>query len=102
MENPSAKRAKTDAVLVYSLVAAGKMVLLPRGAHHRYDFLLDEIRGQFTRVQCKSDVYRRGTIYFRTCSADRRRALGDAYFGPVDAFGVYGPTLGRAYLMPIT
>ncbi len=100
METPSAKGSRSEAALLAAL-AAGKTVLLPRGGHHRYDFVLDEGGGRFMRVQCKSGVYRRGAIYFRTCGADRRRPLGDAYFGQVDAFGVYCPTLGRAFLIPI-
>ena len=101
MESPSVKGAKAEAALLYALIAAGKTVLLPWGSHHRYDFVLEERDGRFTRVQCKSGVYRHGAIYFRTCSADRRRPLGDAYFGQVDAFGVFCATLGRAYLVPI-
>jgi hypothetical protein len=101
MDSPSAKGARSEAALLAALVAAGKTVLLPWGGHHRYDFVLDEGAGHFVRVQCKSGVYRHGAIYFRTCSADRRRPLGDAYFGQVDAFGVYCPTNGRAYLIPI-
>ena len=102
MHSPSAKGSHSEAALLAAFVAAGKTVLLPWGGHHRYDFVLDEGGGRFMRVQCKSGVYRRGAIYFRACSADRRRPLGDAYFGQVDAFGVYCPTFGRAYLIPIS
>jgi PD-(D/E)XK endonuclease len=101
MDSPSAKGARSEAAILHALVAAGRTVLLPWGGHHRYDFLIDEGDGRFTRVQCKSGVYRRGAVFFRTCSADRRRPMGDAYFGQVDAFGVYCPALGRAFLVPI-
>lgn len=79
-----------------ALIVAGKSVLLPWGAHYRYDFVLDESDGRFIRVQCKSGVYRHGCVYFRTASADRRRPNGDPYFGQIDAFAVYCRALTRA------
>ena len=101
MESPSAKGARSEAEILAALVAAGKTVLLPWGAHHRYDFVLDEGRGRFTRVQCKSGVYRHGCVYFRTASADRRRPNGDPYIGQVDAFAVYCAELDASFLIPI-
>ena len=74
---------------------------MPWGASQRYDFAIDEGGGRITRVQCKTGVYRHGAIYFRTCSADRRRPMGDPYVGQIDAFAVYCPQLHRAYLVPI-
>ena len=74
---------------------------MPWGGRHRYDFVVDEGNGRFTRVQCKSGVYRRSAIYFRTCSADKRQPMGDPYVGQIDAFAVYCPELDRAYLIPI-
>jgi hypothetical protein len=101
MQTPSAKGARAEAKLLAALVAAGKTVLLPWGAHHRYDFVLDEGDGRFTRVQCKSGVYRFGCIYFRTASADRRRPNGDSYHGQIDAFAVYCHELDESFLVPI-
>src|SRR5205085_1653103 len=53
MESPSAKGAHSEAAILHALVASGKSVRLPWAGHHRYDFVLDEGDGQFTRVQCK-------------------------------------------------
>src|SRR5262245_54985233 len=101
METPSVKGARSQAAILAALVNAGKSVLLPSGAHHRYDFVLDEGNGRFTRVQCKSGVYRHGCVYFRTASADRRRPVGDPYFGQIDAFAVFCAELETGYLIPI-
>jgi hypothetical protein len=101
LESPSARGARSEAAILHALVAAGKSVLLPWGAHHRYDFVLDDGGGRFTRLQCKTGIYRNGCIYFRTCSADRRRPLGDSYAGQVDAFAVHCPQLNTSYLVPV-
>ena len=101
MESPSAKGARSEAEILAALVAAGKTVLLPWGGHHRYDFVLDEGDGRFTRVQCKSGVYHHGCVYFGTSSADRRRPNGDPYIGQIDAFAVYCRTLDASFLVPI-
>ncbi len=101
MESPSAKGSRSEAALLAALVAAGKTVLLPWGAHHRYDFVVDEGDGRFLRVQCKTGVLRDGAIWFRTASADRRRPSGDAYIGQIEAFAVHCPELGRSFLVPI-
>src|SRR5438477_228770 len=97
-ESPSARGARSEAAILNALVAAGKVVLLPWGAHHRYDFVLDMGAGRFTRVQCKTGVLGNGAICFPTASADRRRPMGDPYVGQVDAFAVYCPELAASFL----
>jgi hypothetical protein len=101
MQSPSAKGARSEAAILHALVEAGKTVLLPWGSHHRYDFVLDEGHGRFTRVQCKSGVYRHGCVYVRAASADRPRPNGDPSFGQVDAFAVYCPELDASFLVLI-
>src|SRR5579885_1990791 len=101
MVSPSRKGEHSEAAILHALVASGRVVLIPWGASQRYDFAIDEGDGRMTRVQCKTGVYRRGAIYFRSCSADRRRPMGAPYLGQVDAFAVYCPQLHRAYLVPI-
>ena len=86
---------------MYALVPSGRVVLMPWGASQRYDFVIDEGSGVFTRVQCKSGIYRHGCVFFRTASADRRRPMGDPYTGQIDAFAVYCPELDACYLIPI-
>jgi hypothetical protein len=101
MVSPSQKGGRSEAAILHALVASGRVVLMPWGASQRYDFVIDEGDGRFTRVQCKSGVYRHGCVYFRTASADRRRPMGDPYVGQVDAFAVYCPELDASFLVPI-
>ena len=101
MVSPSQKGESSEAAILHALVASGRVVLMPWGASQRYDFVIDEGDGRFTRVQCKSGVYRHGCVYFRTASADRRRPMGDPYVGQVDAFAVYCPELDASFLVPI-
>src|SRR6266851_7229049 len=57
MVNPSAKGAQSEAAILYALVASGRTVLMPWGGSQRYDFVIDEGDGHFTRVQCKTGVF---------------------------------------------
>jgi hypothetical protein len=101
MVSPSQKGERSEAAILYALVASGRVVLMPWGASQRYDFVIDEGDGRFTRVQCKSGVYRHGCVYFRTASADRRRPNGDPYVGQIDAFAVHCHELDTSFLVPI-
>ena len=101
MVSPSQKGERSEAAILHALVASGRVVLMPWGASQRYDFVIDEGNGCFTRVQCKSGVYRHGCVYFRTASADRRRPNGDPYVGQIDAFAVYCPELDASFLVPM-
>jgi hypothetical protein len=76
--------------------------LIPWGGSERYDFVVQEADGWFVRVQCKTGSYHHGAVWFRTCSADRRRPNGDTYHGQIDAFAVYCPRLVTSYLVPAT
>lgn len=75
---------------------------MPWGGSERYDFVVHESDGTFIRIQCKTGNYHHGAVWFRTCSADRRRPTGDVYQGQIDAFAVYCPELRESYLVPIT
>jgi hypothetical protein len=101
MVSPSQKGERSEAAILHALVASGRVVLMPWGASQRYDFVIDEGDGRFTRVQCKSGIFRHGCVYFRTASADRRRPMGDPYIGQIDAFAVYCPELDVSFLVPI-
>ncbi len=101
MATPSQKGERSEAAILHALVASGRVVLMPWGASQRYDFVIDEGGGKFTRVQCKSGVYRHGCVYFRTASADRRRPNGDPYTGQIGAFAVYCAELDTSFLIPI-
>jgi hypothetical protein len=82
-----------------ALLEAGKCVLLPVNDDQRYDLVIDE-EGKFFRIQCKSARLIRGAVVFATCS--RNLATGRRHYrGEVEFFGVYCPSLGTCYLVPV-
>lgn len=95
--SPSEAGARAEAAVLAALVSAGKRVLLPFAAHHRYDLVVEDDLG-FHRVQCKTGRLRAGAVRFRTHSTTGRRLAG--YDGEVDYFGVYCPDNGEVYLVP--
>jgi hypothetical protein len=84
-----------------ALMRTRKRVLRPLSAGLRYDLAIDNGDGTVLRVQCKTGILRNGFITFRVCNADARRPQGVPYRGQIEAFGVYCPQNGRAYLIPI-
>jgi hypothetical protein len=92
-----------EQAVVLALMASGKTVLRPISNGLRYDLVVDNRDGTFTRVQCKTGMLKRGNtvLNFRACNADARRPHGVPYLGQVDAFGVYCPRDGRVYFVPI-
>ena len=100
INNPTAKGKTTEAKILAELAEAGKSVLIPWG-EERYDLALDE-GGRLVRIQCKTGILRNGCVDFKTCIMDIRRPLGDGgYHGQIEAFAVYCPQTGQAYLVPI-
>jgi PD-(D/E)XK nuclease superfamily protein len=101
--NTTAKGDIAEQAIVLALMAAGRTVLRPISNGLRYDLLIDNFDGTFTRVQCKTGMLKRaGTVLnFRAYNADARRPNGVPYHGQVDAFGVYCPNDGRVYFVPI-
>ena len=101
MTSTTARGDLAELELSTALARAGKIVLRPLSNGLRYDLALANDDGTYARVQCKTGVLRNGRIEFRVCSADRRRPRGIPYHGQVDAFGVFCPQNGRAYLVPM-
>jgi hypothetical protein len=87
--------------ITVALVRAGKRVLRPLSSDSRYDLVIDEGTGRFTRVQCKSGVLHAGRITFRTYSMNASNP-GRTYRGEVDAFGIYCAATRDAYLVPMS
>jgi PD-(D/E)XK endonuclease len=99
----TAKGDIAEQAVVLGLMAAGKTVLKPISNGLRYDLLIDNPDGSFTRVQCKTGMLKRdgGVLCFRAYNADARRPGGVPYQGQVDAFGVYCLQDGRVYFVPM-
>src|SRR5260221_3504421 len=85
------------------MLKAGKTVLRPVSNGLRYDIVVDNLDGTFTRVQCKTGTLKcdGGVVRFRPRSADARRPNRVPYHGQIDAFGIYCPQNDHDYFVPI-
>lgn len=94
---------RSELAITNRLVQLGHAVFLPVGHNHRCDLLVDAGGARFLRVQCKTGRLRDGMIVFNTVSvrSNRRDVRRKAYTGEVDAFAVWCPQNGRAYLIPV-
>ncbi len=84
-----------------ALIRQGKRLLRPLSSATRYDLLIDEEDGAFTRVQCKTGVLRHGCVVFRLYSVSGHDTPSKGYVGQVDAYGVFCPANGITYLIPV-
>ena len=91
----------TEMEIAAALMRAGRRVLRPISASCRYDLLIDNDDGTFTRVQCKTGVLKAGSIIFRAYSVSGHTTAPMSYQGQIDAFGVHCPAIGTSYLVPI-
>lgn len=92
----------TEMEVAMGLLRAGRKVLKPFSTGLRYDLVIDNEDGSFTRVQCKTGILKGGCIQFRLYSVSGHRTRGISYQGQVDAFGVHCPQNGGTYLVPIS
>ncbi len=83
----------------------GYVVLTPYGGAQRYDLVIEDVDGQFWRIQCKtawldeSDT----TLVFSTANANvtgENRQLRH-YREQCDYFAVYCEKLNKVYLIPV-
>jgi hypothetical protein len=88
-----------EAAVLNSLVQRGFDVLLPFGEGHPFDLVVHE-SGAFFRIQCKTGWNERGCVVFNAYSTDHGRGQLP-YVGRADLFGVFYPTEGRVYLVPV-
>ena len=94
---------RTEAIVLAELLKAGYVVLLPFGDNQRYDMVIEE-NGIFKRIQCKTaHTVASGTaIGFKTASSYAHRGRPSrGYKGEADLFGVYAPSTGKVYLVPV-
>jgi hypothetical protein len=99
----TAKGDIAEQAVLLALMAAGKTVLKPVSNGLRYDLVVDNLDGTFTREQCKTGILKQagGVLRFRAYNADARRPYGVPYQGQIDAFGVYCPQSGCVYVIPM-
>ena len=101
LRNTTARGDLAELAVATALVRAGKRLLRPVSSATRYDLVIDNDDGSFTRIQCKTGVFRHGRIEFRLYSVSGHRPRAVSYRGQVDAFGVYCPDTKEAYLVPV-
>ncbi|HEV2655261.1 MAG TPA: group I intron-associated PD-(D/E)XK endonuclease, partial [Ktedonobacteraceae bacterium] len=60
--------AESEAVIAAALIQAGYTVLTPNGYMHRYDLVIEDAKGDFWKIQCKTAWLTNGgsTINFST------------------------------------
>jgi hypothetical protein len=92
---------ETELAVALALIRAGRKLLRPLSSASRYDLLIDNEDGSYTRVQCKTGRLRNGCIRFNAFSISGHSTTTKRYQGDVDAFGVYCPQIRETYLVPI-
>ncbi len=85
-----------------ALLRANRAVLRPWGDNQRYDLVIDEGDGRFSRVQCKTGKLDKSgsSLTFPTRSVAGGVRSRD-YRGQIEFFGVYAPEIDKVYLVPI-
>ena len=102
MRDTTRKGDLTELEVAMALMRAGRKVLRPMSTGLRYDLVVDDGRGRFLRVQCKTGILRDGAVQFRLYSINASHGFTRrTYDGEVDAFGVYCPQTRRCYLVPM-
>src|SRR5207244_2576865 len=99
--NTTALGDLTELEVATALARVGKRLLKPLSASTRYDLLVDNEDGTFTRVQCKTGILREGRVTFRLYSISGHNTEPVHYRGQVEAFGVFCPQTGNSYLVPV-
>jgi PD-(D/E)XK endonuclease len=93
---------RTEAAILSELGNRGYSVLVPWGANHRYDLVLD-LEGEFVRAQCKTGWLREGSVVFptRSIQCNSKRTVVRNYDGDADVFLVYCPDTDDVYCVPV-
>ncbi len=92
---------ETELAVALAPVRAGRKLLRPLSSATRYDLLIDNEDGTYTRIQSKTGSIHDSCLRFRAYSVSGHNTTGKRYHGQIDVFGVYCPETGRTYLVPI-
>ncbi|HEV2658997.1 MAG TPA: group I intron-associated PD-(D/E)XK endonuclease [Ktedonobacteraceae bacterium] len=101
--------AESEAVIAAALIQAGYTVLTPNGYMHRYDLVIEDAKGGFWKIQCKTAWFSKDktTLRFNGYSMmykgqrGRKETKRTTYSKDVQYFAVYSPDLDKIYLIPI-
>ncbi|HVB72156.1 MAG TPA: group I intron-associated PD-(D/E)XK endonuclease [Ktedonobacteraceae bacterium] len=96
---------KSTEHISFRFLQLGYVVLTPYGGNQRYDLVIEDVEGQFWRVQCKTGwVDEEGTVIrFNTANANitgKNRQLRH-YRGQCEYFALYNTELNKVYLIPV-
>jgi hypothetical protein len=96
----------SEAAIITRLLQSGYIVLTPYGKNHRYDLVIEDVDGQFWRIQCKTGWIddEQTVITFATASSYNHTAKQKGwrnYKGQIEYFAVYVERLGKVYLVPV-
>ena len=100
MKNTTLRGDIAEFQIAAALILNGRRVLRPLNNGLRYDLVIDNEDGTFSRVQCKMGLLRKGCVTFRVYSNDASHRPV-TYAGQIDAIAVYCPQNQRSYLVPI-
>jgi PD-(D/E)XK endonuclease len=92
---------QTEGIILAHLLRLGKVVLLPFGNSQRYDLVIDEGGGRFTRAQCKTAWRHPGRLVFNACSVHARTGKKTGYVDHADVFLVYSHDTDKVYYIPV-
>ena len=93
----------SEAKIVAKLLELNKLVFKPVGEGYRYDLLIDNSDGTYTRVQCKTArLNRSGCIIFATGSrGGHNKSKNKGYHNEADVFMIYSKHTDKVYLVPV-
>jgi hypothetical protein len=95
----------SEAAILTRFLQLGYVVLTPYGGNRRYDLVIEDVDGQFWRIQCKTAWIDEGgtTLVFTTANANVTGANRQLrhYREQCDYFAVYCEKLNKVYLIPV-
>jgi hypothetical protein len=95
--NSKAKGEISEGAVLAHLLKKGKIVLLPFGNNQRYDLVIHEPNGNFSRIQVKTGCVRNGCVRFYPFSTNGFTGQKKSYKGEIDFFIVYCAELEKFY-----
>lgn len=95
----------SESAIITRFLQLGYVVLTPYGRNQRYDLVIEDVEGQFWRIQCKTAWIDEGGTVLKFDTANhnvtgKNRQMRH-YRGQCDYFAVYSAELNKVYLVPV-
>ena len=95
----------SESAIITRFLQLGYVVLTPYGGNQRYDLVIEDVEGQFWRVQCKTAKLENNGTVVAFDTANHNYALKNKqwrhYRGQCDYFAVYCEELNKVYLISV-